>query len=175
MQLLQGDAINELISECKREALHLELLDAYDNPEESAEFRRFLAGEPDDYAWMNGWAGFVRELGDRNVAMCRARVVTVPHTDWTRWGLEVAAVNVAAGEDVRYLPRHLIDPADIGVDDWWLLDDQLVIYTLFDSGGACMGAAATTDRHLVGRCREIWDRLWSKAVPHAEYHVTTPR
>ncbi|MEV0032122.1 DUF6879 family protein [Nocardia sp. NPDC050793] len=171
MLLLQGDAVNDLLGESKREALHLELQDTYDTPEESVEFRQFLSGEPDDYAWMSGWAAFVRGLVERGVAVRRARVVTVPHSDWTRWGLNVAAVNVAAGEEIRYLPRHLVTADEVGIHDWWLLDGQLVAFSLFNRTGTSGGVAATADPHIVGRCRAIWGRVWELAVPHADYMV----
>jgi hypothetical protein len=172
VQLLQGEAVNDLLRTCRSDALHLELQDAYDTPEESEEFRRFLAGEDDDYAWMNGWADFVVGLTHQGVAVRRARVVTVPHTDWTRWGLAVASVNVGAGEDVRYLPRHLIDADALGVDDWWLLDGERVAFTLFEPGGQWAGAAVTDDPHIVGHCMDVWSRVWEQAIPHAEYLVT---
>ncbi|MGY2019422.1 DUF6879 family protein [Nocardia gipuzkoensis] len=171
MRLLQGEAVNELLRTCKHSALHLELRDSYDTPEDSEEFRRFLSGEPDDFAWMEGWAALVGGLVDRGVAVQRARAVTVPHTDWTRWGLEVAAINSRAGEDVRYLPRHLIAADELGAEDWWLLDGERVAFTLFEDSGQWAGAAVTTDPHIVGWCRDVWNRVWDKAVPYADYRV----
>ena len=38
--------------------------------------------------------------------MERVRVVSEPHSDYTRFGIDLARrLNVPAGEDIRYLPR----------------------------------------------------------------------
>ncbi|NKY48011.1 hypothetical protein B7C42_08010 [Nocardia cerradoensis] len=169
MQLVTGEAVNGLIRACRDEALHLELRDSYDNPEDSELFRRFLAGEPDDYAWMQEWADFVGEVTGRGVAIRRARVVTVPHSDWQRWGLDVARVNVAAGEEVRYLPRHLIDPGELSTDDWWLLDNRTVVFTAFGPRGEYAGGAVSEDPVIAAHCRNVWDRVWPAAIPLSEY------
>ena len=38
--------------------------------------------------------------------MTRVRVVSEPHDDYTRFLLDLARINVAAGEDIRYLPAR---------------------------------------------------------------------
>ncbi|GAB0102412.1 hypothetical protein JMUB6875_13800 [Nocardia sp. JMUB6875] len=38
--------------------------------------------------------------------MQRVRVVTEPHTDYIRFAIAITAGNVAAGEDIRWLPRE---------------------------------------------------------------------
>ena len=91
----------------RRRAFHLELKDTYNVAAEDEPFGRWQRGEPDDYAWHQGWLDFLREVTAAGVQVQRVRVVSTPHTDYTRWGLEVARLNIQAGEDVRYLPRHL--------------------------------------------------------------------
>lgn len=175
MELRQGEGFNDLLRTCTREAFHLEVQDSYETPDDADLLRRFLDGEPDDYAWMNEWAGFVRELTASGIAVRRARVVTVPHSDWTRWGLDVSTVNVAAGEEVRYLPRHQLDAGEVTADDWWLLDGERVAFTIEHPDGRWAGAAVTTDPDIVARCRAVRDRVWDVAVPRAEYVVTNGR
>jgi hypothetical protein len=96
-------------------------------------------------------------------------VVTVPHGDYTRWGLTVAKHNIGAGEDIRWLPRHLIEPEELTSDDYWLFDDERVVFTVFEPGGQFVGGAATTDPTMVARCREVRDRVWQTAIPHEKY------
>ncbi|WP_109526758.1 MULTISPECIES: DUF6879 family protein [Nocardia] len=172
MRLVQGETFNDLLRSARSEAFHLEVQDSYECPEDAELLRAFLDGEPDDYGWMSDWAGFVRELTANGVAVRRARVVTVPHVAWTRWGLEVAAVNIAAGEDIRYLPRHQIG-ASVGSDDWWLIDGRVVAYTVFDEAGTWQGAAVTDDPVLASRCCEIRDAVWGRATPRSEYVQTS--
>jgi hypothetical protein len=95
--------------------------------------------------------------------------VTVPHVDYTRWGLAVAPHNIEAGEDIRWLPRHLIERAELTTDDYWLFDDDYVAFTIFTLDGAGAGAATTTDPVIVDHCRTVRDRVWDRAIPHSEY------
>ncbi|WP_454196274.1 DUF6879 family protein [Nocardia sp. Marseille-Q1738] len=169
MQLLQREAFDEYFHKFERTAYHLEVLDSYSTPEEDEPFRKFLAGEPDDYAWCDDWDSLIHEVTSNRRVVRRARVVTEPHTDYARWCMVVAHRNIAAGEDVRYLARHLIDPAELTTDDFWLFDDKLVAFTVFEPSGQFMGGAFTQDPVIVGHCRAVWNRVWDKAVPHDEY------
>ncbi|MGH3919018.1 MAG: DUF6879 family protein, partial [Pseudonocardiaceae bacterium] len=99
----------------------------------------------------------------------RVRVVTVPHVDYTRWGLTVAEHNSAAGEDSRWQPRHLIDSDALAADDFWRFDDERVLFTVFEPGGRYAGGAATTDPVIVARCCAVRDVVWQTAIPHRDY------
>ncbi|RZS38794.1 hypothetical protein EV193_1043 [Herbihabitans rhizosphaerae] len=171
MQLLQGDAFDELFRSFDNEAFHLEVQDSYDTPEEFEPFQLFLTGRPDDFAWHQPWLNLVREAADAGKAITRVRVVTVPHGDYTRWGLTVAEHNIAAGEDIRWLPRHQITSDHLPADDYWLFDDKLVVFTVFEPNGQFAGGAATTDPTIVSHCRTIRDHVWKAAIPHSDYVV----
>jgi hypothetical protein len=166
---LSGSEFTDLFHTCQRSAFHLETHDTYGVPNESEPFRKFLAGEEDDYRWLSDWLTIVRDATSRGVQFTRARVVTETHADYKRWGLVVARENIAAGEDIRYLPRHRIDPGDLTADDYWLFDEETVAFTLFTPNGAAAGAAATRDRTIVDRCRRVRDDVWQLAVPRADY------
>ncbi|MBF6278742.1 MULTISPECIES: DUF6879 family protein [Nocardia] len=170
MQLLHGNPWPELFGDCRREAFHLEVRDAYAVADESAPFRKYLDGEQDDYAWFEPWLQLVKDTTGRGVAVTRVRVVTVPHTDYTRFSLAVTELNAGAGEDIRYLPRH--EAGEVPSDDFWLLDDNRVVFNLVDENGrAADGAALTTDTGIVEHCRRLKQRLWSLATPYREYIV----
>ncbi|MGY2113433.1 DUF6879 family protein [Nocardia gipuzkoensis] len=157
-----------LFRDCKSEAFHLEVKDAYAVPTESDRFRRFLAGEPalpDEHK--NRWNDLVEETTGRGVTVSRVRVVTMPHTDYHRWLLSVTDTNTAAGEDIRYVPRHLA--GEVPPDDWWLIDNERVVYNLINENGKPAGLAVTTDPGIVGYCRSVKQRLWDLATPCAEY------
>ncbi|KZM74915.1 DUF6879 family protein [Nocardia terpenica] len=170
MQLLPRDSSLwvDLFRDCKNDAFHLETKDSYGVPEESDRIRRFLEGLPplpDSYK--NSWTELIRESTSRGVSVSRVRVVTVPHSDYQRWLLSVTGSNVAAGEDIRYAPRHVA--GDVPTDDWWLMDNQLVAYNLVDGAGAPAGLAVTTDPGIVAYCRSVRERLWELAIPYADY------
>lgn len=166
MRLVPDDGFPDLLRTCKREAFHLEVLDSYAEPYENEPFRRFLAGEPDDYAWFQDWTDLMQETTSRGVAVTRVRIVTEPHTDYTRFSLAVAELNTRAGEDIRYLPRHLAE--EVPPDDFWLFDDELVIFSAFGEPGGWSGAV-TTDPHIAEYCRQLKERFWSLAIPYLEY------
>ncbi|GAB2699360.1 hypothetical protein GCM10027089_21670 [Nocardia thraciensis] len=97
----------EVLAEARYEAFHLEVRDSYGVPAEDEPFQKFLNNEPFDYReWHRSWSDFVQEHTARGVSFKRVRVVTVPHSDYQRWCLNVAALNIEDGEDIRYLPRH---------------------------------------------------------------------
>ena len=169
MKFLQGDALDNLFHSFTRTAFHLEVQDSYHTPEESGPFDLFLAGEPDDFSWHQPWLDLVRGAATAGKAMTRVRVVTVPHIGYTRWGLTVAEHNIAAGEDIRWLPRHLTDASALPADDFWLFDDDHVVFTIFEPGGRFAGGASTTDPVIVDYCRTTRDRLWEQAIGHAAY------
>ncbi|MEU2036617.1 DUF6879 family protein [Nocardia amamiensis] len=159
----------DLFHGCEATAFHLEVRDAYAVPQENERFRRFLNGEPpivDDYK--NDWVALVRATTARGVEMSRVRVVTIPHSDYQRWLLSVTDGNVEAGEDIRYMPRHLA--GEVPPDDWWLVDNERVVFNLVDAKGAqAEGLAITTDPRIVEYCRRVKQRLWEFATPYAEY------
>ncbi|MGW5141164.1 DUF6879 family protein [Nocardia beijingensis] len=163
---MPDEGFPDLLRTCKREAFHLEVLDSYAEPNEHEPFRRFLADEPDDYAWFQPWAELVEETTSRGVAVTRVRIVTEPHSDYTRFALAVAALNVRAGEDIRYLPRH--HAGEVPSDDYWLLDDETVVFSAFGESGGWSGAA-TTDPHIAAYCRGLRARFWPLATPFPEY------
>lgn len=166
MLLVPDEGFPDLLRTCKREAFHLEVLDSYAEPNEHEPFRRFLADEPDDFAWFQPWTELVQETTSRGVAVTRVRIVTEPHTDYTRFALAVAALNVRAGEDIRYLPRH--HAGEVPSDDYWLLDDETVVFSAFGESGGWSGAA-TTDPHIAAYCRGLRARFWPLATPFPEY------
>ena len=169
MRLLQGPAFDGVFRTFKRSAFHLEVEDSYRTPDESEPFRKFLSGEPDDYVWHQPWLDLIREATAAGRSVQRVRVVSVPHVDYTRWGLTVASLNIAAGEDIRWLPRNLVDPAELSADDFWLIDGQRVVFTIFTPDGAFSGGAETVDRVIVERCIDVRNRAWAAGIPHAQY------
>jgi hypothetical protein len=169
MELLQGDAFDGLFGAFEHTAFHLEVNDAYHTPDEAGPFGLFLAGEPDDFAWHEPWLALVRTATGEGRHISRVRVVTEPHVDYTRWGLAVAPLNIAAGEEIRWLPRHRTTPDSLTADDFWLFDDNRVVFTIFEPDGRFAGGAQTVDPVIVDRCRQVHETVWKLAVPHDVY------
>jgi hypothetical protein len=97
---------DEALAGCKRSAAHLELRDNYDTND--AAYLEWMAGERFDPAerW-SGWLAKIRATVDRGVLVRRARIVSEPVSDYIGFEYDVTAgLNIAAGEQVRWLPRR---------------------------------------------------------------------
>jgi len=153
----------------RKRAFHLEQRDAYNVASEDEPFRRWQRGEPDDYAWHADWLTFVRQATAAGVRIQRVRLASVPHTDYIRWGLDVSRLNIEAGEDIRYLPRHLATGIELPDEDYWLLDDDILILSVFSADGRTGGFAEPPFPNLLGQCVAVRDQVLERAIPFAQY------
>lgn len=158
-------------SRFERSAFRLETLDRYTVPDEAEPYRRFLADEPQDPAWREPWAGYVREQVIAGKSMTRVRVLDEPLTDYLRFELTAGyPANVEAGEDIRVLRRTAHPGLDIVEMDFWLFDDREIALMNYGPAGEFHGASVTSEpaSSIEGFCRHR-DKLWEYAVPLAEY------
>jgi hypothetical protein len=169
MELLKGDEFENLFRTFKRSAFHLELKDSYNTSEERGPFAKFLAGETDDFSWHQPWLSLVREVTHAQRAIKRVRIVSVPHTDYTRWGLTVAPLNIVAGEDIRWLPRDRATEVELPADDYWLFDDTRLVFTVFETNGQFLGGVEVRYPQIIELCRKAQHETWSRAIPHDAY------
>jgi Family of unknown function (DUF6879) len=168
MEPLSYEKFKALAAICGR-AFHLEQRDTYNVAAEDVPFGRWLRGESDDYAWHQDWLAFLRQATAAGVQIQRVRLVSLPYTDYTRWGLHVARLNVEAGEDIRYLPRELAKDIDLPAEDYWLLDDDTLILSVFSADGRTGCFTHETSPELVQQCRLVRDQVWGRAIPYAQY------
>jgi hypothetical protein len=168
--LLTLEAVWQLLLSFEHTAFRLETRDRYELDEEEREpFRLFMAGEPADDSWMSDFCDAVRGWVAEGKRLERVRIVTEPHSDYARWGLEVARLNIAAGEDIRYLPRARAARRGLPDEDYWLFDSRQVAVLRFDDENRLLGAELVHDPALVVR-RCYWrDAAWHYAVPRNEY------
>jgi hypothetical protein len=152
-----------------KRAFHLEQRDTYNVESEDEPFGRWLRGEPDDYAWHADWLGFVRRATAAGVHVQRVRLASVPHSDYVRWGLDVSPLNIEAGEDIRYLPRNLAEDINLPDEDFWLLDDDVLVLSVFSADGRTGGFARPSSPELLRQCVAVRDQVWERAVPYAQY------
>ncbi|MGH4012772.1 MAG: DUF6879 family protein [Pseudonocardiaceae bacterium] len=169
MKLLKGESFDNLFRIFHRTAFHLELKDSYHVPEEAGPFELFLAEKADDFSWHQPWLRLVRDATQAGKSVTRVRVVTVPHSDYARWGLTVAPLNIEAGEDIRWLPRHLTSGIDFPPNDYWLFDDSRVVFTIFQDDGRFAGGAEASDPNIIEQCRKVHEQVWALAIPHDKY------
>jgi uncharacterized protein DUF6879/uncharacterized protein DUF397 len=153
-------------------AFRLETQERYVDDEEQEPLRRFLAGEPPDDEWFMDWYEAVARLAAGGRRMERVRVVDEPHSDYTRFGIDLARrLNVQAGEDIRYLPRQRAEGLGLPGEDFWLLDSSRVLTLHFDAE-MLLGAELVTDPAAVVQHAYWRDAAWHHAIPVDEYAGT---
>src|ERR1700678_35490 len=123
------------VAHASKRAFHLERNDTYNVAGEDEPFSKWQRGEPDDYTWLQDWLRFLEEATTAGTQVQRVRLVSLPHTEYTRWGLAIARLNTEAGEDIRYLPRDLAEGIDLPDEDYWLFDDDKLILSVFSEDG----------------------------------------
>jgi hypothetical protein len=158
---------SELIAATTRTAAHLEIRDAY-TPDDPA-FLEWRAGRPAAAPAGAAWYDLVREHTVRGVEFRRARIVSEPLADYIRFEYESTAFNVAAGEQVRWLPRHAAPGLLVSLVDFWLFDDRLVRFGFFAGDGAFLRHDLCDEPEVVRSCAEAFELVWQRAVPHGEY------
>jgi hypothetical protein len=132
-------------------------------------FQKFLNGEPDDCGWHLPWLRLIRQVTASGKRIERVRIISEPHVGYTRWGLSVAPLNIRAGEDIRWLPRQMTATMDLTSDDFWLIDNERVVFTVFTPEGKFSGGAETIDPVTVRRRMVARDQAWAAAIPQADY------
>jgi hypothetical protein len=135
--------------------------DRYDEPDEAEPLRKYLAGEPDDLAWLQEWFDLVREATAAGRRFVRVRVVTVPLTDYSRFGVQCAKFTNEAGEDIRYLPRDQADAAGLPQHDYWLFDSTTLVRMNFDDSDVFTGSELIGDPSQV-----VQHNYWRDAALH---------
>jgi hypothetical protein len=173
LELITSEQRDDLITTfVERDAFHLELKDRYATAIEGSPFAKWLKGEPDDFSWLPPWQIRIRNTTQTGKTVRRVRVISEPITDYIRWEHSSTVFNLEVGEDIRWLPRHLL-PSEIvfplDEHDWWLFDDRLVAVGHFRDDGSVQGHEIITDRTVVAGCVGVRDQLWSIAIPHSSY------
>lgn len=166
-------AVRKALAEAQRSAVHLEMRDSYmlDDPA----FIAWQNGHRDDpqdrESWWRPWLEVVSEATARGVVMRRARIVSEPISDYIRYEYDGAFTNVAAGEDVRWLTRRRAADLALPGADFWLFDDETVIFNHFSGDGQWSepGMDLRTDPAAAKLCSAAFEAVWERAVPHAEY------
>lgn len=137
-------------------------------------FRHWLAsGTFDPASDYREWFDLIVASVTRGVQVRRARIVSEPVTDDVRFEYDMAADhNIAAGEQVRWLPRRRASDLALPGNDFWLFDDRAVIFNHFAGDGSPVdyGEEVFTDPAVVKLCGSAFESVWERAVPHADYH-----
>lgn len=165
----------DLLANCQRSAVHLEMRDSYGIAEEDADFAAWKAGRwraPGDPAsWWNNFHTWVRDAVARGVEFRRARIVSEPVTGYIRYEHACTYQNIAAGEQVRWLPRRRASDIALPGNDFWLFDDTTVMFNHFTGDGASAGPELNNDPAVAKLCTSAFTAVWERAIPHDGFTV----
>jgi len=170
MQPISYEAFDALFTSFRREALHLEMRDAYGTEAELPHLRKWLAGEPDDTGWLEPWFALVRAGTAAGKVFRRARIVSEPVSDYQKWVLQDSHRYVEAGEDIRWVPRSRVSAVALPGNDFWLFDDEVVVFLIFAANGLVVDRRRTTDPSVIQLCRSAFEAVWELSIPDREYH-----
>jgi hypothetical protein len=168
-------SFDDLMADCRYSAVHLEMRDVYANEDEAGDFAAWRAGHRHDPAdrgsWWSPWLELMAETTGRGVVVRRVRVVSEPVSAYIAYEHACGFQNLAAGEQVRWLPRgrasHLLLPGN----DLWVFDDRLVRFNLFTGDGVFLEHVDLDEAGLVKQCAAAFEAAWERAVPHEDFRV----
>ncbi|WP_433891044.1 DUF6879 family protein [Streptomyces sp. CA-111067] len=166
-----------LMDSARASAVHLEMRDVYgveDEADDFADWRKSGRRDADpasDY-WAP-WMDLISRARSRGVAVRRARIVSEPVTEYIRYEHAGTAVNILAGEEVRWLPRRRAATLLVPGSDLWVFDGATVLFNHFTGDGnwSATDMELTTDPAVARQCSEAFETIWERAVPHDQYEI----
>ena len=169
LERIPYEGLKALFASFRREALHLEMRDSYGTAAEIPHLAKWQAGEPDDTGWLQPWLDTVRTAVQEGKAFKRARIVSEPVSEYQKWVLNDSHLFVEAGEDIRWVPRSRVSTVALPGNDFWLFDDQIVVFLIFAANGLVVDRQLTEDRAAIELCRTAFDTVWELSIPNSEY------
>jgi hypothetical protein len=145
--------------------------DRYDADYENESLRKFLAGETDDLPWMQDWLAMIREATQAGKRFARVRVVSLPLTDYSRFGVWCAQFTNGAGEDIRYLTRDVADAEGLPHHDYWLFDSRKLVRMHFADDDAFIGAELIEGAAEIVQHSYFRDVAWHRAVRRDDFAI----
>ncbi|MDH6107917.1 hypothetical protein P3T36_006376 [Kitasatospora sp. MAP12-15] len=168
---------SDLLAAARHSAVHLEMRDTYAVADEAERIEQWRAGhrlDPADRAsWWRPWLDTIATTVARGVVVRRARIVSEPVSEYTRYLHSMTFTNVAAGEQVRWLPRMRASTIALPGSDFWLFDGKAVMFNHFNGDGDWADPEDTVsdDPAVAKLCAEAFETVWERAVPHEQYAV----
>lgn len=163
--------LEELFQSSRKSAVHLEMRDAY------------MKSDPAYIDWEDGtqldpaerwsdWLALVSETVGRGVDVRRARIVSEPVSTYIRFEHEVTdGLNIAAGEQVRWLPRRMAAGIALPANDFWLFDSTTLLVNHFDGEGEMLASSISEDPQEIQLCTSAFETAWERGIPHADYRL----
>ncbi|MBO2452964.1 hypothetical protein J4573_38140 [Actinomadura barringtoniae] len=151
-----------------QEILKVELRDNY-----AADAGNFAAWRTGGFAGIaevaQQWADTVASDLTEGRTWRRVRVVSEPLSEYQRYAYDFAGPAVAAGEDMRYLPRRLVSVLPLPGNDCFVLDGEVAMFNVLDGRDDRAEFQVYRDSEAVKFCRDAVTAAFAMAIPHHEY------
>jgi len=156
----------ELLAATQASVIRFEMRDSYDETEQGfAEWK--ATGDIGAYDW-GDHLDVIRAAAARGVTIRRVRVVSEPLSDYLRWEHACTAVNIEAGEDIRWLPRTKAADLMLPGADCFVFDHRVVRWN-FQRGDGTNPRHYTfsSDPRTIRDIAAAFEIAWNRATPHA--------
>jgi hypothetical protein len=118
---------------------------------------------------MQSWLTMIREAAKEGRRFGRVRVVSLPLTDYSRFGVWCAQFTNGAGEDIRYVTREVAEAAGLPNHDYWLFDSRKLVRMRFDDQDRFLGGELIDELAEVVQHNYWRDAAWHHAVRRDDF------
>ncbi|GAA2418678.1 hypothetical protein GCM10010191_31890 [Actinomadura vinacea] len=117
--------------------------------------------------WFDNWLNMIRDATAEGRRFMRVRVVTMPLTDYSRFGVFCSKYTNTAGEDIRYLRRD--EATGLPDYDYWLFDSRKLVRMHFDKDENFLGGEIIDDPAVVVDHNHWRDAAWHRAAQRDDF------
>jgi hypothetical protein len=118
---------------------------------------------------MQSWLDMLRAATAEGRQFARVRVVSLPLTDYSRFGVWCAQFTNMAGEDIRYLARDQAQALGQPDYDYWLFDSSKLVKMHFDDHDVFLGGEVIDHPSQIVQTNYWRDAAWHKAVRRDDF------
>jgi hypothetical protein len=118
---------------------------------------------------MQSWLDMLRETTVEGRRFARVRLVSLPLTDYSRFGVWCAHFTNGAGEDIRYLTRDKAEVAGLPNHDFWLFDSSKLVRMHFDDDDRFLGGEVIEDAAEIVQYNYWRDAAWHYAARRDDF------
>lgn len=111
----------------------------------------------------------IREATAEGRTFSRVRVVSMPLSDYSRFGVWCAQFTNGAGEDIRYLARDQAQSGELPNHDFWLFDSRKLIKMQFDDSDRFRCGELIEDPPVIVQHNYWRDAAWHHAVRRDDF------
>lgn len=107
----------------------------------------------------------IRDSSNEGRRFSRVRVVSVPLSDYSRFGVWISQFAYNAGDDIRYLNRDKAKVLDLPGHDYWLFDSRKLVRMHFGKDDRFVGGEVVEDAPTIVQHNYWRDTAQHYAIP----------